>query len=379
MNNKINVMHLVLSLETGGLERLVSDCVISMDKNIFNIEVCCFDRLCGFYDVLIDNNIKVTLLKRNQKRYDYFYPLKLAKFLKERNIDILHMHNGTLFHGIQAGILARTSVMILTDHGRPLIESQKGIMIDRLSGYFVDKIIAVSVELENKLTKVIKFSKHKTSTIINGINTNVFSIRIKPKELMAKFGISEKHRVIGTVGRLAEVKDQSSLIDAFYQVHEIIPDSILIIVGDGPLRDQLENKIQRLNLTESVKIIGNRNDVPHILNLFDIFVLPSLSEGTSIALLEAMASGIAPVVTNVGGNPSLVDHNINGIVVPPKKVDELAENIQYLLKNDEKRKEFGERASRKVMEQYSIAKMIKEYEGLYLRLLKEKRKVRTSY
>lgn len=371
-SRKFRIMHLVLSLETGGLERLVSDFAISMDKDLFDVEVCCFNNLCGFFDTLVTNGIRVTLLKRNQKHYDYLYAFKLKKLITERNIDILHMHNGTFFHGVQAGFLARTPVMVYTDHGRQLVESKIDVLMDRFSGFFVDKIVAVSKELEKYLINEIMLPEHKTTTIINGINTEVFVPRKKPLDLMKEFSIAENHIVIGTVGRLAEVKDQSTLIDAFYLVQKSIPDINLIIVGDGPLRYELESKVEKLNLKDHVKITGNRNDIPNMLNLFDVFVLSSLSEGTSVALLEAMAAGVSPVVTDVGGNPSIVDDNINGMVVKPKHVNQIAESLLTLLTDEKTRIKFGKAASGKIISKYSINHTLKQYSEIYMETLSKK-------
>lgn len=364
-NDKVNILHTVLSLDTGGLERVVTECALALDKSKYNVEVCCYDRLGDYSKILSENGIIVTLLERNHNRYDYFFPLRLKKFLKEKNVHILHIHSGTFFLSTQGGILAGTPAMIYTDHGRPLVESKMDVLMDRFSGYFVDKIIAVSSELENYLVDVIRLPKEKTSTIINGINTEKFTAREKPDSLLKEFRITAKNMVIGTVGRLAEVKDHLSLIEAYNIVHKKLPDAVLILVGDGPMRDKLNNKIAELQLNDCVRITGNRSDVPNILNLFDIFVLSSLSEGTSVALLEAMSSGVASIATDVGGNPSIVDNNVNGELVSPGDIGQMAEKMIGLLKDNEKRKMYGEGALQKVTANYSIVKMINEYGKLY--------------
>lgn len=371
--NKINILHLVLSLETGGLERIVAESALAIDKDIFNVEVCCIDRLGEFTDLLSRSAINVSLLEKNQAHYDYFYPFRLRKFLLEKNIQVLHLHSGTFFLGTQAGILARTPVIVYTDHGRHLFETKMQLFTDRFSGYFVDRIVAVSNELEYYLINNIKLPKNKITSIINGINIDEYFYREKPLSLLREFCIEQKDKVIGTVGRLAEVKDQITLLEAFSVVHQRIPNTVLLLVGNGPMKNELINKIIELNLNDCVEITGNRNDVSALLNIFDIFVLSSLSEGTSVALLEAMSSGIAPIVTNVGGNPSIVENNINGVLINPKNVDELAENLISLLQNDERRLTYGRNASQKVREKFSIANMVKIYENMYLSLLKEKK------
>jgi L-malate glycosyltransferase len=192
--------------------------------------------------------------------------------------------------------------------------------------------------------------------------------------LLNELGIPANWKIIGTVGRLAEVKDQATMIKSLIKVRKKIPDTMLLLIGDGPLRSELQQLVDDNRLNNNVRLVGNREDVPDLLNLLDVFLLTSLSEGTSISLLEAMSSGIAPIVTNVGGNPSLVDDNINGILISPQHVDELAENLIDLLQNDKRRKKYGENASQKVREKFSLAEMVKVYEKLYISLLNEKLK-----
>jgi L-malate glycosyltransferase len=371
---KINIMHTVLSLEVGGLEKIVSDTVSRLDREQFNVEVCCFDTIGELADSLKLNNITVNLLPRSQERYDYFFPFRLCSFLRNKNIHLLHMHSGTFFLGTQAGILARTPAMVYTDHGRHLVDPKILIYMDRFSAFFANRIIAVSKELEEYLINVVSLPHEKTTTIINGIDTDKYKFREKSPALMKEFGISLYTKVVGTVGRLAEVKDQANMINAFSLVIQNFPESILILVGDGPMRNSLQQLVNNIGLSDHVLFVGTRNDVPDILNLLDVFMLTSLSEGTSISLLEAMSSGIAPIVTKVGGNPSLVDHNVNGIVVSPKKVDELAENLFSLLEDSERRKKYGENAAQKVREKFSLATMVNEYERLYISLLNGKLK-----
>jgi sugar transferase (PEP-CTERM/EpsH1 system associated) len=371
--DKVNVMHVVLSLVVGGMERLVVENSLRMDPDRFNVEVCCLDELGHFSGYLMDRGVKVTLLQRNQHRYDYFYPFRLRSLLRTRNIHVMQMHSGTFFLATQAGVLARTPAMVYTDHGRALFDSRIRMIEDRISGWFVHKVVAVSRELEQYLVDVVKLPANKTITVINGIDTSVFTARPRPESLAAELGISPDHRVVGTVGRLDEVKDQVSMIEAFKLVHDQVPQSVLLFVGDGPQRSRLQDCVGENKLDGAVIFAGNRRDVPELLNLFDIFVLSSLSEGTSISLLEAMASGLPAVVTDVGGNPSIVDNMVNGIVVKPKKVPQIAEAVLDLLSDYDKRRQFGLNAAKKVRDRFSIDRMVEQYTSIYLELLSRKR------
>ena len=371
--DKVNVMHVALSLVVGGLERLVVENSLRIDPDRFNVEVCCLDELGHFSGYLMDRGVKVTLLQRNQRRYDYLYPFRLRSLLRARNIHVMQMHSGTFFLGTQAGVLARTPAMVYTDHGRPLFDSRVRLTEDRISGWFVHKIIAVSRELEQYLVEVVKLPASKTVTVINGINTSEFAARPRIQALADELGIPPDHRVVGTVARLDKVKDQVSMIEAFRLVHDQIPQSRLVFVGNGPERQLLQDCVIENKLEGSVIFTGSRKDVPALLNLFDIFVLSSLSEGTSISLLEAMASGLPAVVTDVGGNPSIVDNMVNGIVVKPKKVPQIAEAMLDLLSDYDKRRQFGLNAAKKVQDRFSIDSMVEQYTSIYVELLARKR------
>lgn len=378
MMQRIKLLHTVLSLETGGLERLVTEMSLKMDRNRFDIEVCSFDKLGPFADLLTENGIRVTLLQRNQERYDAFYPLRLMRFLYEKKPQLLHMHTGTFYAGSVAAFLARTPATVYTDHGRSLIEKQVRLKSDRVAALIVDRIVAVSEELKDYLIRVVKLPRRKIITVINGVDTSEFQKREKPAGLLAEFSLSSKSKIIGTVGRLAEVKDHLSLIKAFKLVYQAIPDTHLLLAGDGPMKQELSRWAMENGLNSAVTFAGYREDIPELLNLFDIFVLSSVSEGTSRALLEAMASGLPAVVTNVGGNASIVDHGENGLVVQPKNVNQLSEAIIDLLKDEEKHKRFSQNAVRKIRDNYSLDKMVEAYTKLYLELLLSKKGVLNS-
>lgn len=362
---KINIMHTVLSLEIGGLEKIVYEIVMGMDREVYNVEVCCFDELGAFAKKLIEQNISVTLLRRNQKRYDVFYPIKLRNLLRIKKTDIIHAHSGTFFHATQAGILARISAIIYTDHGRHLVEPKMLLYMDRFCGFFAKKIVAVSKELENYLINIVRLPAKKMTTIINGINTNEYRAKEKSFRLLKELGITQKNRVVGTVGRLVEVKDQMTMIRAIVELAKIIPDVVLVVVGDGTMMTKLKEYSVEQRIMQHIRFVGNREDVPEILNIMEVFLLTSLSEGTSVSLLEAMACGVPAIVTNIGGNPSIVNDGENGFLVEPKNVSDIAKKLLILLESDDVRNKMGIKASETVRQYYALDKMIEKYDDIY--------------
>lgn len=375
-NTRIKLTHLVLDMDLGGLQRMISQMVPAMDQDKFDINVVCMNRKGCFADQLQSSGFSVTLLQKNQKRADVWYPIRLAYYLRKHEVDILHMHTGSFIFGALAGKLAFIPATVFTEHGRDLVDHPVRQAEDRIAVKLVDSIVPVSGNLKDILAERTKALRRKMTTIINGIAAELFAHRPRPQTLVEEFSIPDDCHVIGTVARLDAIKDQLSMIKAFEVVTKRLDNCRLIMVGDGPMRDELETYINSRGLQQQVTITGVRNDVPDFLNLFDLFVLSSLSEGTSISLLEAMASGVPAVVTRVGGNPAIVTHETDGLVVEPSDPGALGKAIIQMLSNPELRQTFSERCVTKVRRNYSIENMARSYSRLYLEILHSKKRFR---
>lgn len=372
---KINLIHIVLEMSIGGLQRLITDMTLAMDRARFNVEVICLDDLGCFAEVLQSHGIAVHLLRRHD-RHLALSPLRLAKFLRARKAHIIHMHPATFIFGALASPFAGRPVVVYTEHGRAVPEERIRVIEDRVSAFFVDRIIAVSKDLELYLVDTVKLPAKKICTVINGICVKDFQPRSKAPALLQEFGIAPDAKVLGTVARIDNVKDQLTMVKAFALARQQVPQARLLLVGDGPLRGELEAYARSNGLADVVQITGQRNDVPKLLNLLDIFVLSSLREGTSISLLEAMASGVAPIVTKVGGNPAIVAHGVDGLLVEPQDPEGLGAAMVELLTDDTRRRAIAERATRKVHEEFSIETMARKYVAIYYELLQRRRKFR---
>jgi len=373
---KINLMHAVLDMDIGGLQRFIADTSMVMNRDRFNIEVICYDRLGCFADFLSEKGIEVTLLKKKPNSANLTYPLRLAKFLRKKKVHILHMHPGAFVYGCLAGAMVRTPALVYTEHGRAVVEDPVRLVEDRISGFFVHKMVAVSSNLETYLAEKVHLPAKKICTVINGIPFDNYTRGEKSEKLLKEFDIEPDCKIVGTVSRLDGVKDQLNMIKAFQRVNEKIPNSKLVLVGEGPMRDSLTEYIEKNNLQDRVIITGQRNDVPDMLNLFDIFVLSSLSEGTSMSLLEAMAAELPSVVTNVGGNPAIINHGEHGLLVEPRDTEALAAAIVEILTDRDKYEKFSRNSLKRVKNHYSIEKMVETYTEIYLQLLRKKRKFR---
>jgi sugar transferase (PEP-CTERM/EpsH1 system associated) len=372
-DKRARILHLVLSLETGGLERMVTGLVELTDDSLFEVEVCCLDSEGPFAEELRHKGHHVFLFQRNQRHYDYILPLKLRNLFREKRIDILHMHSGTYHHGMYGAILARLPVRIYTEHGRPVPEKTIEVLEDRVLSRFASRVITVSTDLQQYLADSIRIPRNKIETIVNGVDLRIFRKRPKEIELLNRLDLGGSDIVIGTVGRLADVKDQQTLLQAFKRVLEAGHPAKLVIVGDGPLRQALEHLAGEISISQSTRFLGDRQDIAELLNLMDVFVLSSISEGTSMSLLEAMASRVPCVVTDVGGNSELIKDGQSGYLAPPSDPDRIAEKIMLALTEPERSTELTARALEIVRNHYSIGVTATKYQELYLSCLGDRR------
>jgi glycosyltransferase involved in cell wall biosynthesis len=246
----------------------------------------------------------------------------------------------------------------------------------RLDKFFLnrfDRVIAVSDSVKQEILNH-NISAGKVLTICNGIDTNRFNNPKKIENVRREFGIDKSYKIIGTVGRLSEEKGHIHLLNAATKVFQEYPKVVFLVVGDGPLRNDLEEKASALRQTQHVEkngpespfiFAGVRSDMPAIYSLMDIFVLPSLTEGLPMVLLEAMASQKPIVATNVGAIPKVIEHGHSGLLVQPGDTKGLAKAITDLLANPQKAYGLAKNARRKVKQQFSSERMAERYVEVY--------------
>jgi glycosyltransferase involved in cell wall biosynthesis len=185
------------------------------------------------------------------------------------------------------------------------------------------------------------------------------------RRLRSEFGVGEDEFVIGIVGSLYPVKGHAYLFHALRTVLVHHPKTRLLVIGQGDLEQALKQEVLELGIERAVSFLGLRNDVPRILPLLDLFVLPSLSEGLSVALLEAMSAGVPVIASKVGGNPEIVVNGETGYLVPPQRPEELASRIIEFMSNQESSRLMGERGRERVAREFTTARMLERYQDLY--------------
>jgi glycosyltransferase involved in cell wall biosynthesis len=242
-------------------------------------------------------------------------------------------------------------------------------IINRILARKTSKIVAVSHIVKSLLMERDHIDPSKINVIYNGIDTDRFQSYLTKEEARDKLGLPAESLVIGTVGRLEKPKGQLHLIRAFGKVSEQNPDTKLVIVGTGSLESSLKSDVSRQRIDDSVIFLGLRRDIPDILRAFDIFVMPSLSEGFPMALLEAMSLALPVIVTPVGGIPELVTDERNGIFVPPADESALAKKILDLSANRPRLTRLGNSAKETIFEKFSASAMVQATEALYKSVL----------
>lgn len=370
MNNKIHIMHVIYEFSMGGLENRLVNLMNVIDPNVFNFSICCIKKSGIMATRIKRKDIKIFELHRKSK--NYLICLKLAMLFRKEKVDVIHTHGWSGFDGVIGAKLARVPVIIHSEQGKD-IEDIYSIKKRRLWGrklisYLANQVVTVSEEIKDSLVKTEKISPDKILTIHNGVDIQRFNINIDKIKKKEEVGIGSKDIVIGTVGRLDPIKSYDTFLYCAKEVISEFPDLRFLLVGDGPMRKNLEELSTKLGLQEKVTFIGERLDIPELLNIMDIFVLPSLSEGLSNTILEAMASGLPIITTRVGGNPEIIIDGETGFLVPPTDYQSLSKVLIQLLKAPSLAKKIGLAGQERAKRHFSLSKMVSSYEALYKEL-----------
>jgi len=370
MNKVRKILHLNNTSSIGGAEQVILDLAAFTDPGKFRSYVTVL-REGELVSEMRKRDIRFLWLKESTQVYDYKFLKNITQLVKESRIDLIHSHTwGTDFYGYWASKILGVP-MLATVHNRYYIF---GKWTRRLSYKVlishVQKIVAVSKDIQNLLKEDLKLLPQKIKLIYNGIDTSKFEKKFDQEKLRKELNLLKEDLILGNVGNLREVKDHYTLILSFSKVSPFFPQAKLLIIGEGELKTNLFKLRAELELEDKVLLLGHRDDIPSLLNLMDVFILSSRLEGCSISILEAMASGKPVIATRVGGNPELVLEGKTGFLVPSAEPEKLAETIIQLLKDEKLRKKMGEEGRKRVMEKFSRESMVKNYEELYSQILR---------
>lgn len=366
-----SIVHVVRSLEVGGLENGVVNVVSALDGEVDQVVVCM--TRAGALASRLPAAARVVELGVATR--DRLAMLRLARLFRRLRPGIVHSRNWPTIEAIPAARMARVPVVIHGEHGREAADPEgrdaRRNRVRRLLAPLVDRFVAVSADLEGWLARDVRIPARKLVTVRNGVDTTRFSDDMREVGRRT-LGVAADASVVGTVGRLDPVKDHASLLCAFARLGGRYPDALLVVVGDGPCRAELEAIARQAGMSARVRFLGERSDVPALLAGMDVFVLPSIAEGISNTILEALASGLPVVATRVGGNPELVVDGVTGSLVPPRDAAALAAAVAEYLDDGPLRRAHGKAARARAVECFSLDRMVNGYRRLYAELAGEK-------
>jgi glycosyltransferase involved in cell wall biosynthesis len=356
-SSPLTVVHVVASLDVGGLERVVLDLVTHADRTRITPRVVCLEHPGALAPRFVAAGIPVDCLAPTVGMTRRI--LRLARFLRETGADVMHAHNVKAhLHGALAARLAGVPVSVSTKHGRNFPTGSLSRAANRLACNLCSDLVGVSSDCAAIWRDIESADGSKVSVVTNGIDLDAF-----PRWS----GTHDDPPRAVSVARLSTVKDPFTLLEATRRVVDRQPGFRLDLVGDGPLRAEVETAISQLRLSDAVRVHGNVDDVGATLRGASFFVLASTSEGVSLTLLEAMATGLPVIATRVGGTPEVVSHGETGLLVPPRAPEQLAHAMLWLLRRPDIRRRMGCESRRRVEEKFNVLSTVNTYEEMYLR------------
>jgi glycosyltransferase involved in cell wall biosynthesis len=374
------VLHLISSRGFYGAERIVVNLAMATDRSRF-IPHLALLRAAKSPNVELVETAKEKEIPAHiiacRKWIDTEALRQVRELIRQERIDIIHCHE---MKGRLYGLLSAigTQARIMTTNHNWIRSSFRVAFFESLDAFYIrffPKIVAVSPEVRNLMRRYL-IPDGKIQVIVNGIDMNEFQRnRVARDAIRKEFCADRKVPLIGAFGRISPEKGQKYFVAAAAKVLEVSPEARFIIVGSGPQGEAMMDQAARLGITDRMIFAGFRKNIAEFYSALDLFVLPSLMEGTPMSLLEAMSSELPVIATRVGGVSRIIQHEENGLLVPPGSAEELAAAIIRLLQNADEMKSLSKKAYQTVCGKYSSKRMVDEYMDMYATLIRNDRRV----
>lgn len=370
------VAHVIHRFDTGGLENGVVNLINHMPADAYRHAVIALTDITDFKNRIQRPDVQFFALNKQPGHVLWIYP-QLYRLFRQLKPAIVHTRNLAALEATVPAWAARVPARIHGEHGRDVGDfdgtNKKCQWIRRIYSPFVKHYIALSQDLAHYLTHSVGIGAKRVTQIYNGVDTSRFHPSSQRQDIPGSPFNKAGLWLVGTAGRMQTVKNQTNLARAFVQAINAEPRLRerlrLVMVGDGPLRNESLAILESAGLAELAWLPGERKDIPDVMRGLDCFVLPSLGEGISNTILEAMSSGLPVIATAVGGNPELVDDARTGHLVPAADPGALARAIIALALTPEKARAMGNAGRKRIEAQFSITAMIDSYQQIYDRLL----------
>ncbi|HVN95538.1 MAG TPA: glycosyltransferase [Syntrophorhabdaceae bacterium] len=364
-------MHFVESLGAGGMENGIVNLANHFDRSRFDYMICCFGQPGAMAQRLDAVNTPLYALNYGDG-FHFSSVLSLGRFLRKQRIDILHTHGwgSRCFIGLVAAKIARIPLCINGEHGQLHIEKTGRFLAQRVILPLYDDNLSVSEDLKYKIRRELRLPRLPVTVITNGVDTEKFHGKYNVDQLRATLKLEANDLAIGVIASLKWQKNQQVVLQAAHRLSSHGKRIRVIFVGDGPDRQMLAKMAADLSIDRNTVFLGIRSDVPQILSLLDIMILPSVpnSEGLSNVILEAMASGVPVIATNSLGTGDIIQEEITGMLFDPQDPAELARKIALIDGDSDLRQRVVGNAKERILKDYSLNVMVKRYEDYYLDL-----------
>jgi sugar transferase (PEP-CTERM/EpsH1 system associated) len=360
----VRVMHVIHHLQPGGMEYGLVKLVNGLAGSGIESVICSTTTASPAMKALLAADVRVVELSRRAGN-DPTLIWQLFKTCRRERPDIVHTHAwGTLVEGYVAARLARVPAVMHGEHGTlQLAPSQ--VRVQRWVWSRVDWLLSVSSRLAERMSAAVGVERQRITVVRNGVDLTRFGLTARDAA-RRELGVDDDVVLVGHAGRLVEVKDQAALVQAAAALKAQGERFRVVIAGEGPLRGALEAQIDRLGVSDCVQLLGHRGDVERFFAALDVYVLCSRSEGMPNTILEAMATGVPVVSTQVGGADELVVEGQTGLLVPPVRPDLLAEGIGRLVGDVDLRTSMGAAGKARATQAFSLAAMVAGYRDVYL-------------
>ncbi len=363
---KKTLVHVVHSLNPGGAENLAKEMALEFSEE-FKVMVVCLDEVGRWGSKVRERGISVHCMHRKDG-IDFSLIYRLGKFFRRHRVDVVHAHQTTpWFYSTLARSLYPHTKILFQEHGRfypevkrPVRKLVHGFLIST----FTHSIVGVSQDIKDRLCLYEGIPSSRIRVIYNGHNPTSQK-RDRVKEFKKSLGLVPEDFVVGTICRFDPIKDLLTLVDALYISAKKIPSIKGLFIGDGPEYSTIKEIIHKKGMENTILLPGHIDNAGEVASALNLFVLPSLSEGISVSLLEAMAAGVPCVVSAVPGNLEVITHGINGYTFPCRKVTSLSHLIDMLYKNPDLAKKIGNRGKDTVEQTFSFSSMINSYREIY--------------
>ncbi|MBF0109906.1 MAG: TIGR03088 family PEP-CTERM/XrtA system glycosyltransferase [Magnetococcales bacterium] len=378
----MRIVHLLHRLDVGGLETVVVNLIDRLPRDRFEHHVVALTRCTSFKNRIDNPQVRFYELNKKEGK-DWIVWFNLWKLLRRIQPDLVHTFNIGAIEGVIPAWFAGRPVTIHAEHGRdssdPDGENKKYIFLRRFLHPWIDRFVAVSRDLDTWLTNRVGIPAAKVRRIENGIDTSLHHPGPRTSLPLDLPPLPAGNRyVIGSVGRLWPIKDQATLVRAMARLGQhdrsLFERCHLVLIGDGPNRGELERLARETGIADRMWITGWRDDVPRLLHCLDLFVLPSLAEGTPLTLLEAMACQKPVIATRVGGVADLLQDGLNGTLVPPADPEALSLAIRRHLDHPAWSQTLANKGRIRVQRHHALDAMVESYRILFQNSLLQKRR-----